>query len=207
MTFASGGSGPGAVHSGVEVMRVRPSRRERWSLVAAVAGLGAGGVAAAAGRWGAAHALWALVTAAALVPALGWVVASLRRGRPGVDVIAVLALGGTLFVGEYFAGAMIAVMLTSGRALEALAGARAARELHALVARTPRAVHRYEDGGITSPPLDSVAPGQLLLVKPGDVVPVDGLVERDPPSSTSRPSPGSRCRSSTRRATTCAAAW
>jgi len=159
---------------------VEAPRREKWLLVAAAAGLGGGGVAAAAGQAGAAHALWAAVTAAALVPALGWVVASLRRGRPGVDVIAVLALGGTLAVGEYFAGAMIAVMLTSGRALEARAGARAARELQALVARTPRAVHRYEDGGITSPPLESVTPGQLLLVKPGDVVPVDGLVEGGP---------------------------
>lgn len=45
------------------------------------------------------------------MPAVAWVVMSLRRGRLGVDLIAVLSLLGTLFVGEYLAGALIAVML------------------------------------------------------------------------------------------------
>lgn len=138
--------------------------------------LGAAGVAS--GMTTAGHALWAATTVAALVPAIGWMIASLRRGRPGVDLIAVLALAGTLAVGELFAGAVIAVMLTGGRALEARASARAERELHALVARAPRVVHRHENGDLTSPPLESVLPGDLLLVQPGEVVPVDGLVER-----------------------------
>ena len=69
-----------------------------------------------------------------------------RRRRLGVDVLAVLALVGTLVVGEYFAGAVITVMLASGRALEARAAARARHELHALLERAPRVVHRYADG-------------------------------------------------------------
>lgn len=152
--------------------------RQRPLLAAAAAGLAAGGVAVATGHRGVGEALWAATTTAALIPAVAWVVAGLRRGRAGVDVIAVLALAGTLAVGEYFAGAVIAVMLTGGRALEARAGARARRELHALVARAPQVVHRYEDGGLHDPPLASVEAGQVLLVKPGEVVPVDGLVER-----------------------------
>ena len=144
-------------------------------LIASVAGLVAGGAAVGAGFRAVGHGLWAATTAAALVPTLRWVVAALRR-RPGVDLIAVLALVGTLVVGEYFAGAVIAVMLAGGRTLEARAGARAERELHALVARAPQVVHRYEDGEVVSPPLETVEPGQLLLVKPGEVVPVDGVV-------------------------------
>ena len=58
----------------------------------------------------------------AVVPALLWVLAALRRGLVGVDVIAVLSLVGTLLVGEYLAGALIAVMLAGGRALDAAAG-------------------------------------------------------------------------------------
>ena len=157
---------------------MRGPTRERVLLAAATSGFALGGAAVLAGATAAGHLVWAVTTAAALVPACGWVIASLRRREPGVDVIAALALAGTLVVGEYFAGAVIAVMLTGGRALEARAGARAAKELEALVARAPRVVHRYEDGTLTSPPLDSVVPGHLLLVKPGEVVPVDGLVER-----------------------------
>ena len=55
--------------------------------------------------------------------------AALRRGRVGVDLIAVLSLVGTLLVGEYLAGALIAVMLAGGRALEAAAARRASHDL------------------------------------------------------------------------------
>ena len=64
-----------------------------------------------------------------------WVVISLRRHRPGVDLIAVLALAGALTVGEYLAGALISVMLATGRLLEARASRRAEQELRGLVER------------------------------------------------------------------------
>lgn len=119
----------------------------------------------------------AVVTAVALVPALVSVVANLWRRKAGVDIVAVLALVGCLVVGEFLAGAVIAVMLATGRVLEGRAAARAERELHHLLARTPRQVHRYEGTTLTSPPLADVVPGDRLLVKPGEVVPVDGLAE------------------------------
>ena len=89
---------------------------------------------------------WVVTTVLGLVPAVYWVVDSLRRGEPGVDVIAVLALVGALLVGEFLAGAVIAVMLASGRTLEARASVRAARELTALLSRAPQVAHRYERG-------------------------------------------------------------
>jgi cation transport ATPase len=91
------------------------------------AGLVGGGLAHLIGAAEAGDLVWAVTTATAAVPATWWVVQSLRRRQPGVDVIAVLALVGTLLVGEYLAGAVIAVMLASGRALEARASARATR--------------------------------------------------------------------------------
>lgn len=72
------------------------------------------------------------------------------------------------------------LVVHSASALEAFAGARARRDLTALLKRAPREVHRYENGQLTSPPIDDVHPGDLLLVKPGEVVPVDGLVEDEP---------------------------
>jgi heavy metal translocating P-type ATPase len=124
-----------------------------------------------------ARGIWATTAAAGVVPALWWVIDALRQRRAGVDLMALLALIGALAVREYFAGALIAVMLATGRTLEARAGARARREMHALLDRAPRTAHRYQDGQLTEPDLDAIEVGDLLLVKPGEVVPVDGRVE------------------------------
>jgi len=150
---------------------------DRLLLAASLSGLAAGAVAHLAGAAGAARAVWAATTAVGLVPSVVWVVAALRRRRAGVDLVAVLALAGTLAVGEYFAGAVIAVMLATGRVLEAAAAGRADRELRALAGRTPQAVHRQEGARLVDRPLAEARVGDLLLVKPGEVVPVDGRVE------------------------------
>ena len=143
----------------------------------AATGLVAGVAAWVFGAHDVADALWASTTVLGFVAAMVWVVASLRAGRPGVDVLAVLALAGTLLVGEYVAGALVTVMLGTGRVLEQRAAGRAERELRALLTRTPRVVRRYEHAQLTTPPLEAVGPGDLLLVGPGEVVPVDGRVE------------------------------
>ncbi|WP_334143531.1 heavy metal translocating P-type ATPase [Rhabdothermincola sp.] len=153
------------------------SARQLTLLVLALVGLAAGGALMLAGQDRAAQAMWVATTIVGIVPGVFWVVDAARRGRLGVDVIAVVALAGTLAVGEYLAGAIITVMLASGRTLEARAAARAERDLRALVGRAPRIVHRYVDGTIADAELADVRPGDLLLVRPGEVVPVDGLVE------------------------------
>lgn len=156
--------------------------RARFSVVfllLVVAGLGIGGILWLSHTRDGADIAWGITTVIGLGPAVGWVVAGLRRRRPGVDVLAVLALAGTLVVGEYLAGAVIAVMLASGRVLEARASARAERELRALLDRAPRLVHRYDDGALTEPPLEAVSPGDLLLVRSGEVVPADGRIESE----------------------------
>ncbi len=153
--------------------------KTRLLVALTLTGIVAGAAARLLGQAGMAGWLWALTTAAMLVPLAWTVVADLRRGEMGVDVIALLAMAGSLILGQYLAGAVIALMLSGGQALEAFAGARARRELSALLARAPRVVHRYEDGLLTSPPIEEVRPGDLLLVKPGEIVPVDGRVEGD----------------------------
>jgi heavy metal translocating P-type ATPase len=143
----------------------------------ALLGLLAGVVASVAGSSMVADWCWAVTGALGLAAALVWVAGSLVRGRLGVDVIAVFALAGALAVGEYLAAAIVALMLFSGRVLEARASGQAERELRALLGRTPQTAHRYEPAGLVSVPLGVVTPGDLLVVKPGEVVPVDGRVE------------------------------
>ncbi|HYU32370.1 MAG TPA: heavy metal translocating P-type ATPase [Thermoanaerobaculia bacterium] len=140
------------------------------------------GIALGAGAWLCGHtaiarSAWAATTALVLLPLVLDVLASLRRGEVGVDVIALLAMSGSLLLGEYLAGAVIALMLSGGGMLELYAAGRARKELSSLMERAPRVVHRYEEGQLTEPALEEVVPGDRLLVKPGEIVPVDGLLD------------------------------
>ncbi|KOU36265.1 ATPase P [Streptomyces sp. WM6378] len=89
-------------------------------------------------------------------------------------MIAVLALAGTLVVHEYLAGALIALMLATGRSLESAAARRATRDLRALLEHAPRSARRRVGEGVQVVPLGDVAVGDVLVVAPGEVVPVDG---------------------------------
>ena len=111
-----------------------------------LAGIVAGGVAWAAGLHDRAGLAWAATTVLALLPLAGSVMADLFRRRLGVDIIALLAMAGALALGEYLAGAVIALMLSGGQALEAYAGDRARRELSSLLQRAPRYAHVQRAG-------------------------------------------------------------
>ena len=90
-------------------------------LIASVVGIVAGGIVWLAGSHDAADAVWAVTTAVGLVPLAWTTVVGLIEREAGVDLIALLAMAGSLALGEYLAGAVIAVMLASGRALETYA--------------------------------------------------------------------------------------
>jgi heavy metal translocating P-type ATPase len=171
--------------SGHQPVRSRPRHfldvAEPWLvpclLFLTLAALAVGAVAWLAGYADLADACWIAGTVAGLVSAIGWVLGALARKRIGVDLIAVLALAGTLVVAEYVAGALIAVMLATGRALDAAAERRASHDLRALLERAPRTARRRVGTAVSEVPLDEVRTGDLLMVGPGEVVPVDGRVE------------------------------
>jgi heavy metal translocating P-type ATPase len=146
-------------------------------LALATAGLVAGGVASLAGASDTAHRIWIAATLAVLGPSVLDAVARLRQREAGVDLIAILAMAGALMYGEYLAAVIVAVMLTLGSALEAYAAGRARRDLTALIERAPRGAHRVADGYIEAIPVAEVRPGDILLVREADLVPVDGTVE------------------------------
>ncbi|UXY31855.1 heavy metal translocating P-type ATPase [Streptomyces sp. HUAS TT20] len=149
-------------------------------LIVTSAALAAGGVLWLAGAGDLADLCWALGTLAAIGPAVGWVLTALRHGHAGVDLIAVLALGGTLAVREYLAGALIALMLATGRTLEAAAQRRASHDLRALLEHAPRTARRRTGTEVRTVPLAEIAVGDQLVVGPGEVVPVDGHVVEGP---------------------------
>ena len=147
-------------------MRRLLDMKELLLLFSSVLWLAAGGIAWLLGAALPARVLWTLGTIEGLVLSVVWIVAAVRRRQLSVDVIALLALAGALWINEPFAGAMITVMLVSGQLLEARAAARARRELSLLVERAPRTARRRIDGGLAEVSVDVVAPGDRLLVGP-----------------------------------------
>jgi heavy metal translocating P-type ATPase len=125
-----------------------------------------------------AAAFWVWTIPAALVGArLALSIArDLLAREAGVDVIALLAIGGAIALGEALAASVIALMLATGEALESFAEGRAQRELSALLGRAPKDVRRFVNGGLETVPIEAVRAGDRLLVRPGEVVPVDGIV-------------------------------
>ena len=147
----------------------------RLLALAALAGVLVGGVLRLLGEVGAADAVWAASTALMLVP-LTWSVArTLWRRDVGVDAIALVAMVSALATGEYLAGAVVAVMLAGGNALEEYAGGRARRELTKLLERAPRIAHRRREGAVEEVPVDELLPGDVVVVRAGEVIPVDGV--------------------------------
>lgn len=103
-------------------------------------------------------------------------VKTLRSGKYGVDLLAILAVVATLAVGEYWAAMVILVMLTGGDALEDYAAKKANTELKALLDNSPRFAHLVTPSATQDVPVNDVPVGSKIIVKPGELVPIDGTI-------------------------------
>lgn len=149
-------------------------------MAVALTGLAAGGSAALAGREDTAGAIWAVATAPVLIALLHEIVTSLRRGDVGLDLVAALSMSAALAFGEPLAGNVVALMYAGGQLLERFAEGRARREMTALLGRVGRTAMRYDAHGLEEVPIESIVPGDRLLIRHGEVVPVDGTALSGP---------------------------
>ena len=140
------------------------------------AALVVGGIASILDADGLAVAVWSVASGVVVIDLVVVTVVRLREGRVAVDVVALVALVGALLLGEALAGVILALMVASGDALEQYAHRRAERSLSELLSLAPKVAHRLVAGRFETVPVDEVVPGEVLLVKPGEVVPVDGSV-------------------------------
>lgn len=147
----------------------------RYPLVAAALAVGGVGLLLAAADLETAARILVSVFAGAVALKEGVaMIRSLLSKNFGLDLLAVTAIVATLLVGEYWASLIIVLMLAGGEALEDYAENRARRELSALLDRVPQRAHRIgADGSIEDVPVDAVAIGDRLLVRPAEIVPVD----------------------------------
>jgi heavy metal translocating P-type ATPase len=112
-----------------------------------------------------------------VVAALGVsIIRDLLSGRMGVDAVAFVSMSAALVLGEPLAAIVVAVMYAGGNVLEDFAVARAERDLRSLVNRAPRTAHRQKDRSVEDIPVDAIRPGDIVLVRAGEIVPVDGML-------------------------------
>jgi heavy metal translocating P-type ATPase len=149
---------------------------QRLLALAALVAVTAGGLLHLAGAARAGDALWAISLAVMIVPLASSVMRSLQRRDLGVDAIALVSMAGALALGQYAAGAVIALMLAGGNALEEVAGRRARRELTKLVQRAPRIAHRRCGDAVEEVPVEELGVGDTVVVRAGEVIPADGSV-------------------------------
>lgn len=113
-------------------------------------------------------------------------VKALKEGHMGVDVLALLSLSLTLFVndsingvviGGYLSSLAIAAMIATGQVLESYANRKAESELGKILDRSPKVAHRIDgENKLSDCPIESIPVGTAILVKPGEIVPIDGLL-------------------------------
>jgi cation transport ATPase len=120
--------------------------------------------------------VWAVATIPVLLALVAEIVISLRRGDVGLDIVAALSMLAALVFAEYLAAVVVALMYAGGQYLEDFAERRASREMTALLARVPHTAVRHRNGRLEEVDLDVIEPGDRLVVRKGDVVPVDGAV-------------------------------
>lgn len=124
----------------------------------------------------AAHILLALASLIALIPLIMGMWEDFRNGAWGLDVLALTAIVTAVLLREYWAAIIVVLMLTGGESLEDYAEHRAKSELDALLKRAPQTAHLLRGGKIVDVKATAIKAGDKLVVKPGEVVPVDAVI-------------------------------
>lgn len=148
----------------------------RALILTTLLGLVLGGAAVLARQPALAGWIWAAATVPVVIALAVSIVCDLMAGRVGVDAIALLAMAGGLVFGQPLAAIVVAIMYTGGRVLEDYAVSRAERNLKTLVDRAPRMAHRRIEETISDVDIRNVKVADAILVRAGEIIPVDGLI-------------------------------
>ena len=171
----------------------------RTLILFALIALGAGLTASVLGQAAIANWVWVIGTVPVIVALCVAMVRDFLAGRMGVDAVAFVAMGAAVILGAGLAAIVVAVMYAGGNVLEDFAIARAERDLKSLVDRAPRIAHRSDGKTVEDIPVDAVKVGDTILVRAGEIVPVDGILFSvaavlDESALTGEPIPVSRAR-------------
>jgi heavy metal translocating P-type ATPase len=146
------------------------------ALVASIIAL----IFAAFGLWIAAHWILGIVAIGLTLPLLWEMIQDIRTGVYGVDILAATAIVTSVVLYQFWAAIIIILMLTGGESLEDYAEQRAQTELDALLSRAPTYAHVYRGRKLVDVSASSIGPGAKIVVRAGEIVPVDGTVVDEP---------------------------
>ncbi len=123
-----------------------------------------------------AHWLLGVVAIIEVLPLAWGMWKDIQVGTYGIDVLAATAIITSVILGQYWAGIVVVLMLTGGEALEDYAEHRARRELDALLKHAPQKARVLRKGKVVEVKVGELKVGDKVVIKAGDVVPVDAVI-------------------------------
>jgi heavy metal translocating P-type ATPase len=150
--------------------------RHYWQFSAALATLIIALILQLTGLHAPAHWLLGIVSLGLCIPLIVGMWDDIRSGSYGIDILALTAIIGSVLLHQYWAAIVIVLMLTGGEALEDFADRRAQRELRALLEHAPQQAHVLRGRKVLDLKAGDVHAGDKLLIRPGEVVPVDAEI-------------------------------
>ena len=123
-----------------------------------------------------AHWILGVVAIISTLPLLSSMIQDLRDGKYGIDILAATAIITSVILHEYWTAIIIVFMLTGGESLEDYAEKRARVELDALLNRAPKQAHVLRGRKVVDVAVNQVRVGDKVIIKPGEIVPVDGII-------------------------------
>jgi heavy metal translocating P-type ATPase len=122
------------------------------------------------------YLVWGVAAGLVLLVLVKEILASVRQREFGLDIVAALSMSAAIYFGETLAAVIVALMYSGGELLEEYAKSRARMEMNALLDRAPKRALRYIDGQLAEVDIAALVPGDRILVRQGETVPVDGKV-------------------------------
>lgn len=101
-----------------------------------------------------------------------------RQGKFDIDFLMISAALGAALIGEWEEGALLLFLFTLSGALETFALDRTRRAIEALADLRPETARVRRAGNELTLPVEEVQPGDFVLVKPGERLPVDGIIRQ-----------------------------
>ena len=178
--------------------RLAPILRSYPLPVVALVGLLLGVVSGVVfGRYDIARWIWYGTLVIGGAPVVAKTLLDMTKGKFAADIVAMLAIVTAIITDEAFAGVIIVLMQTGGEAIDDYGFRRASSSLESLIARAPRLARRKRNDTLEEVRVEEVRVGDILVVRPGDLVPADGSVlsaaaEVDESALTGEPLPRSR---------------
>ncbi|HSX26522.1 MAG TPA: heavy metal translocating P-type ATPase [Chlamydiales bacterium] len=120
--------------------------------------------------------VWFVVLVVGGLPIVYGTVKGMLKGEFASDIVAMLAIITAILTEQAFAGAVVVLMQSGGEAIESYGLRRASSSLTALLQRAPRIARRKKGNQLEEISAEEVQVNDLLIVRPGDLIPVDGTI-------------------------------